>query len=245
MPINIQNDSLFKVGYSLKYITVWDNLFKRNKYSGALFFYGGHPFYIVDVQIQADRDKLEEEDILITVSSHNSSDIDKKIKEKTNSIYELCKSSIIGGFVLDIENMKVLEPEDFIYSSPVKGLHTLFMFENIKDSIYSISNPTQGVNDIEFYTWLISYIYSYTVCLSSRNEPDDYSKKFLQAISTLSYFKGSSVYIHDRSSIIDCELSDLGEKLLPIPGENTKRFEQLVEKSLNQMNKSHKKEKNK
>lgn len=242
MPITIRKDSLFKSGYSIKYITGWDNRFKKDGYSGALFFYYGIPQYIVDVELIADRNKLKEEDIIITIGDHNDPNTEDSIIKNTDTIYEVCKSSIYSGFVLDLDNMKVLEPSDFSLKFPIKGLNTLFVFENLPRQIYCLVNPSKNVKDSDFYTWLVSYIYSYNICLEVKDKIEAYPKKFLQAISGFASTGGITAKISSSPTILDCGLSDVGELLLPVPGNNTKRFESLIEASLSQMlKKSHKK----
>lgn len=242
MAINISRDSLFKHGYGIKYITGWDNSFKREYYTGKLMFYPGNPLYIVDVQILADRDKLTEEDIIITIGeSHNASDLDGAINKNSSTIYEICKSSVSMGFVLDLDKMKVVESSDFNIAYPKYGLHTLFMFENIRDQIFCLVNPSKNINDGEFYTWFISYIYSHYVCLTPRNKIENYAKKFLQAVTNLAHSGGTTVKLTDKATVLDCGLNDIGELLLPIPGNVTKRFEHLIESSIEQMAKAGKK----
>lgn len=243
MPITIKADSLFKQGYSLKYLTGWDNNFKKDKYTGVLSFYNGLPQYVVDVELVADRNKLTEEDIIITIGNlHNSPTIEDLITKKKDLIYELCKSTIEGEFLLDLDAMKVIQPSDFIGNFPIHGLNTLFMFENIPYKFFCLVNPSKNIKDSEFFSWFVSYIYSMYICLTPRDKIEDYPKKFLQAISGLACSKGKVLKITNRATVLNCELSDIGELLLPIPGNKTKRFEQLVESSLEQMaKKGHKK----
>jgi hypothetical protein len=238
MPINVVKDSLFKLGYNIKYLTGWDNLFKPDKYSGGLRFYNGSPLSIVDVKMFADTDKLTYEDITVTYGEiHNHKDIEKTVRENEVLIYEMCKSSPVMEFVLDLANKKVIEVSDFKEFLPRFGLNTFFIFENVvPGAYYCLVNSTVNIKDGEFYAWFISYVYSNIICLTPRVKPNNYAKKFLQAISLLASSGGNrnSVRISDKPAVLDCGLSDCGEYLYPIPGENTKRYEELALKSIEQ-----------
>lgn len=242
MPITIRKDSLFKAGYSLKYITGWDNNFKRDKYTGLLSFYNSSPKYIVDIEILSNEGKLKEEDIIVTIGdSHNPLDTEEKISDNKDVIYEACKNSISNEFLFDLETLKVVEPKDFTGNFPTYGLNTLFMFENVPGKIFCLVNPAKNVSDSDFFAWFVSYIYSCYICLTPNSKIEDYPKKFLQAISSLACSQGKSINISNKATVLNCELNDVGELLLPIPGNNTKRFEHLVEAALEQkFNKSKK-----
>lgn len=251
MPITIYEDSLFKNEYPIKYLVGYDQMFNRDRFNGCLNFYDGNPQYIVNVEVvEEDKTKLREEDIMIiTGEYHNASDIAKKIDENKDTIFEFCKTINKTKFCLDLEKMKVVEIEDFNSFLPTRGLNTLFMFENVHNQYYCLVNPARSIKNIDFYSWLVSYIYSTVVCLTPNSKIDEYSKQFLQAISILFATKGNkkAVHIAESKSVLNCSLGDINEKLLPIPGNKTERFEALVEKSLEQMKrvKDKKKEKNK
>lgn len=249
MPITIYEDSLFKEGNPIKYLTGYEQLFDRNRFSGCMNFYDGNPQYIVNVElVEYDKTKLREEDIMIiTGEYHNASDIVKKIDEKKDIIFEFCKTINEIKFCLDLEKMKIIEVEDFNVFLPIHGLNTLFMFENIHNQYYCIVNPTKNIKDRDFYSWLVSYVYSTVVCLTPNSKVDDYSKQFLQAISLLCATKGNqkAVHITQSKSVLNCNLGDIDEKLLPIPGNKTDKFEALVEKSLEQMKRAKEKKEKK
>lgn len=238
MSMNIQQDSLFKSGYPIKYISAWDNLFKRDRYSGVLNFYDGNPKYIVNVEIfSEDRENLQEDQILIiTGEHHNDKDILEYIENRKEKIISLCKKTGQTSFALDLERMKILENSDFYLFLPINGLNTFFIFENIPFQFFCIVNPTRNIKNSDFLSWLVSYIYSTVTCLTPRNKIEDFAKQFMQGISSLCVTKGNkkAINISTNLSILNCDLNDVGEDLLPVPGK-TDRFEQLVEKSLTQM----------
>lgn len=243
MPIIIRNDTFFKFGYGFKYITGWDRLFRRESFSGNLKFYDGNPTCIVDVEINADRNRLKEEDIIITVGEHNLSNIELMIKDKTNLIYEMCKSSITMAFTLDLVEMKVITSGDFKELFPKRGLHTFFVFENVPNKIFCFMNPARDIKDSEFLCWFISYIYSGYICLTPNNKIEDYALKFLQAISGYASSGGKKTVITNNVSILKaCAINDMGELLLPIPGNRTGRLEHLFESSIEQMSSNKNKE---
>jgi hypothetical protein len=239
MPINIRQDSLLKPIYAIKYITGWDNLFKSDRYSGGPRFYSGTPLHIVNVKFEADTNRLNYEDITVTYGEyHNSKDIENKIKENEILIYEMCKASSVMEFVLDLTKKKVVDVSDFKELLPRFGLNTLFIFSNIVPGpYYCLVNPATDTKDGDFYAWFMAYIYSNIVCLTPRDKPTLYGKKFLQAVSLLSSNGGNknSIRISDKDTILNCGLGDCGEYLYPVPGERTKRYEDLVLKSIEQM----------
>jgi hypothetical protein len=261
MPIKVDKDksSFFKNWYSIKYITGWDNSFKREYYTGLLNFYDGDPLYIVDVSFVSDASRhclfvdktdLQEEDIIITVGDlHNASNLDDFIIKNTNVIYEICKSTTLLGFALDLQKMKIIDNSDFNMPFPRYGLTTLFRFDNIPNApYYCLVNPTNNINNREFFSWFTSYVYSTFVCLTPRNKVENYAKQFMQAISTLYSTKGDrkAVSVSNKNSVLECGYNDLGEYLLPVPGNKTERFEALIMKAAEQMNKAAlKKEKSK
>lgn len=249
MPINIIERSLFGPGYSLKYITGWDNLFKNDRYSGQLRFYSADPKYVVPVEVLADRNRLKEEDITVIVNPlHNTKikEIEQIVNDNIDPIYEMCKASPAMEFLLDLKNMLILTDQDFTTFFPRFGLNTIFKFQNVSDRYYyCLVNPSKNTPDADFYAWLISYIYSAAVCLVPRTEPKPFAKLFLQAITLMSSSGNSNKKIHiaHKDTILNCGLSDCGELLLDVPG-NTKRYEQLVEKSIEQFSKKSRSKKN-
>jgi len=243
MPITIQKDSFFRNQYPIRYISGWGEEF--NKYKGMLLFYPGNPKYVVDVQVLADKDKLEEEDIIIILGeNHNATDIEKIIKDKVSLIYEMCKSKVEMEFVLALDRMKIITREDFTSSLPVGGINTFFIFDD-KPQFFCLVNNTRNISDGDFYSWLLSYIYSKAICLTPRGKIEDFAKFFMQSLATLSATRGDrkSMHVSKNRTVLNCPLGDCAELLLEIPGNNTKRFEQLVEKSLEQIR--NKKEKSK
>jgi hypothetical protein len=238
MPITIVEDSFFKASYEIKYVTSYDNIFKTN--TQQLKFYAGTPLYTVNVDICATND-LQEEDITVTFSKyHNANDIIKKIRDNEDLIYEMCKSSRLIEFVLDLSTMKVVGREDFLAFLPRFGLNTFFIFNDVGYSkFYCLVNATPDIKDGDYYAWLISYIYSGAVCLVPQKTVSEYSKKFFQALALLSSNGGNknSVRLTTNKSVLNCPLSDCGHDLLGIPGDNTTRFEKLVLSSMEQMTK--------
>lgn len=246
MTITVNRESLFRSSFSIKYITSWDNNFDPNHYTGFLSFYRGDPLYLLDIFIDcSDKTKLKEEDIVVTLGEyHNASNIEDMIHKNTNLIYEVCKSSPRNKFVLDLAKMKMLEPDDFNDMLPTHGLHTFFVFENLHNRIFCLVNPTKDVNSKQIFSWLVSYIYSSVVCLAPRNKIENYAKQFMQAISTLSASKGKikSVYVATNDSVLNSGMSNMGEYVIPVPGDKTERFEKLVTQAMEQMTKKTKKE---
>jgi hypothetical protein len=246
MPLTINKDSFFKKGYSIRYMTSLHPEFRPINYSGALLFYHGNPLYIVDVNVP-DTKNLEESDIVITKGDqHNHSGIDDFIIKNTDTIYELCKPLKGKDFVLNLQDMKIVERQDFRSHMPVYGLNTFFVFENIiGNEFYSLMNPAKNINDADVYCWFLAYIYSTMICLTPRKEVTDYAKKFLQALSGVAILRGNKklVRVSKHKSLLDSPLNDVGEFLFPVPGDTT-RFEELTLKSLEQMkNKKEKKDK--
>jgi hypothetical protein len=238
MPVTIIEDSFFKQGYEIKYVTPYDNIFKTN--TQQLKFYPGTSLYTVNVDISASSD-LQEEDITVTYGKyHNANDIIKKIRDNEKTIYEMCKSSRLIEFVLDLSTMKVVEREDFIGFLPRFGLNTFFIFDDIGFSkFYCLVNATPDIKDGEYYSWFISYIYSNAVCVIPNKVITNYSKMFFQALSLLASNSGNknNIKLVKNKSILNCTLSDCGYELLEVPSENTTRFEKLVLSSMNQMTK--------
>jgi hypothetical protein len=237
--IKVLEDSLFKFGNAIKYISPWDSMFKKDKYNGCLNFYNGNPSYIVCVEIlKKKRDNLQQEDIIIVLGEHhNGKNVKDLIRENETHIFEFCKATTQNKFALDLEKLKTVEKEDFNSFIPSYGLNTLFMFENIPDTYYCLVNPTGSLPNTEFYSWLLSYIYSSVVCLTPKGKIEEFSKKYMQALSILCFTRGNlqAVRISKSASALNCELTDIGEVLLPIPGDNTNRLETLAVKSLEQM----------
>ncbi len=242
MSLTMDYNANFFANYEgIRYLTGWHDEFKPNRFSGRLFFYPGFVKKIVNVYHTGIKKDLKEEEVHIMVGRHNSDTIQEDVERNKDTIYEMCRTpNSPRDFVLNLSTMKVVTREDFTELLPSRGLNTLFVFENIRNNnFYCVVNPlvdiAKGppVPDIEFYTWLVSYVYSQMCCLSTDKKDNIYGKQFMQAISSLAcgVAKKGSIFISKNSSVLNCEMSDIGERDVTPPGKSTDRFTDLVAKA--------------
>jgi len=226
---------------TIKYMNPWLDEFKQF-WGGRLLFYPGNPKYIVEVTILSDTNNVRLEDIFISLGKHNSPDIQNLINQNANYLLNLCKESGQYQFVIDVDEMKIINYDYFTETFPMHGLNTFFVLEG-KDSSYftarCLMNPSKVVfNDDELFSWFLSYINSLNSCLSPINEVKSTPRLFLQAISCM--INNLDVIISNDPAFMHSAISDNGKQFMDLEI-NTERFKVLMSKSREQMIKDRKK----
>jgi hypothetical protein len=236
---DLKHESLFTPMFGIRYLTNLDDKFCAYNFPGQLYFYPGNPLYIVNVALYGNKSTLKEDDIEIVCGDRNcSSLIDDMIKEKKDLIFEMCKSYYRPYFVLDVEKMQIIEADDFTALLPIRGLNTLFRFENnLKSAYFMLINTTTNISNDEIMSWFRSYIYSGSICLSPLMQPTNHSKQFLQVLCGLSVSQGKSYNVSTSEIILSSPMNDMGEFDIEVPGNNIVRFNELLEKSVEQSGK--------
>lgn len=235
---NISSQLLFTPYSGIRYLSIMDSKFIPGYFSGKLSFYGGNPEYIVSVALWDEKKNLKEEDVEIVRGTLTTSEkVDDMIREKRDAIFNICKNYHDHSFILDVERLKVIEPEDFTQSMPVRGLNTIFRFENVSDkcSFCLVNNKKDKstIEDRDLYTWLISYIYASRVCLAPVQELYETGTiQFFQALTNLAASRGNKKKLYATSNpiILQAPIANSGEYDIELSG-NLDRFNALLNKA--------------
>lgn len=231
---NIRRERL-SLGHGIRYLNILDNIFNPNRNPGRMLFYPEDPQYVVSIVIMEDRNKMKEEDIdIICGDLHTNRLVEEEITKQKDIIFEICKTYPSAYFILDIKNLRVVEPEDFTENLPVKGLNTIFRFDGNTFTNYvdyfCLVNTTGGATEKDLLSWMISYIYSGTVCVTPVYKPSKTAIQFFQAIVSLAVFGGKKIYASSSEIVLNAHMNDIGAFDVEIPGK-TDRFNVLLERS--------------
>lgn len=185
-----KEENFFKRGFGIRYVTIWDSIFKKLSSSGPIYFCKAAPGYLVHVDVGINFEKLT-----VYYAKHNATDIEERIRQRETEIKELARKEKRVVFVLDVLNMRIITRKDFTYVRPVNGMSTLFIVKDYdaEGVFYMLVNPT-AFADAQVYSVLLCYLYSTAVCIPTivRNS-SLYSKQMFQVLTSMIYTKSPEI----------------------------------------------------